>query len=63
MRGSYATAALNIGATGGPLLAAASLDLDQGNLGPVWTSCLLVALALILAPTLLRSLKSQAARE
>ncbi|MGV0804131.1 Cmx/CmrA family chloramphenicol efflux MFS transporter [Mycolicibacterium setense] len=46
MGGSYATAALNIGATCGPALAAASLGARAGNLGPVWTTVALTALAL-----------------
>ncbi|WP_043536533.1 Cmx/CmrA family chloramphenicol efflux MFS transporter [Saccharomonospora cyanea] len=54
MGGSYATAALNIGAAGGPLVAAATLGADAGNLGPVWTSSLLVAVALLIALPLLR---------
>jgi DHA1 family chloramphenicol resistance protein-like MFS transporter len=54
MGGSYATAALNIGAAGGPLVAAATLGADAGDLGPVWVSSLLVALALLTALPLLR---------
>ncbi|MBL1072821.1 MFS transporter [Nocardia sp. 2] len=46
MRGSYATAALNLGAAGGPALAALTLGTGAGNLGPVWLSSLLIALAL-----------------
>jgi DHA1 family chloramphenicol resistance protein-like MFS transporter len=47
MAGSYATAALNTGAAAGPLIAATTLDTAAGNLGPLWASGLLVALALI----------------
>ncbi|MEV5987811.1 Cmx/CmrA family chloramphenicol efflux MFS transporter [Streptomyces sp. NPDC052051] len=47
MAGSYATAALNVGATMGPLLAATTLGTRAGSLGPLWTSGLLVALALL----------------
>jgi DHA1 family chloramphenicol resistance protein-like MFS transporter len=54
MGGSYATAALNIGAAGGPAMAAAALDSGAGNLGPVWVSSLLVAVALLAALPLLR---------
>ncbi|MGW5383860.1 Cmx/CmrA family chloramphenicol efflux MFS transporter [Nocardia sp. NPDC003963] len=49
MAGSYATAALNVGAAAGPMLAALALDTGAGELGPVWTSGALVALALLLA--------------
>ncbi|UNT00617.1 MFS transporter [Streptomyces tubbatahanensis] len=49
MAGSYATAAFNIGAAGGPLLAATSLDTALSKLGPLWVSGLLVALALLVA--------------
>lgn len=52
--GSYATAALNIGAAGGPLLAATTLGSGRGDLGPVWASSLLVAIALMIALPLLR---------
>jgi DHA1 family chloramphenicol resistance protein-like MFS transporter len=46
MAGSYATAALNIGAAVGPLVAAATLGTAVGDLGPFWASGLLVAVAL-----------------
>ncbi|MER5887483.1 Cmx/CmrA family chloramphenicol efflux MFS transporter [Streptomyces sp. NPDC001941] len=46
MGGSYATAALNSGATAGPLLAATTLGTAAGTLGPLWTSGALIALAL-----------------
>ncbi len=49
MAGSYATAALNLGATAGPLVAATTLDTGAGNLGPLWTSGALVAVALLIA--------------
>ncbi|MBD3141965.1 Cmx/CmrA family chloramphenicol efflux MFS transporter [Microbispora bryophytorum] len=54
MAGSYATAALNVGAAAGPLLAAATLGtaaLGEGaaDLGPLWVSALLVAIALLIA--------------
>ncbi|MFI6263382.1 Cmx/CmrA family chloramphenicol efflux MFS transporter [Micromonospora sp. NPDC051006] len=54
MGGSYATAALNLGAAGGPVVAAATLGANAGDLGPVWVSGLLVAIALIIALPLLR---------
>ncbi|TQF65585.1 MFS transporter [Rhodococcus spelaei] len=54
MGGSYATAALNIGAAGGPVVAAATLGAVAGDLGPVWASSLLVAVALVAALPLLR---------
>ncbi|PWU56114.1 chloramphenicol efflux pump [Micromonospora sp. S4605] len=54
MGGSYATAALNIGAAGGPVVAAATLGDGAGNLGPVWVSGLLVAVALLIALPLRR---------
>lgn len=49
MAGSYATAALNVGATVGPLVAATTLSTALGNLGPLWASGLLVAVALLIA--------------
>ncbi|MFI1169979.1 Cmx/CmrA family chloramphenicol efflux MFS transporter [Streptomyces melanogenes] len=49
MAGSYATAALNVGAAGGPLIAATTLNTGAGNLGPLWSSGLLIALALLIA--------------
>lgn len=49
MAGSYATAALNIGAAAGPLIAAATLGTAVGALGPLWASGLLVAAALLIA--------------
>ncbi|MEU9191026.1 Cmx/CmrA family chloramphenicol efflux MFS transporter [Streptomyces sp. NPDC048484] len=49
MAGSYATAALNVGAAVGPLIAAATLSTAVGNTGPLWSSGLLVAVALLIA--------------
>ncbi|MFF9756490.1 Cmx/CmrA family chloramphenicol efflux MFS transporter [Streptomyces sp. NPDC014344] len=49
MAGSYATAALNVGAAAGPLLAAVSLRTGAGASGPLWTGALLVAAALLVA--------------
>lgn len=52
MGGSYATAALNIGATCGPALAAASLAGQAGNLGPVWVAVVLTGIALLTVPAI-----------
>ncbi|WP_405986631.1 Cmx/CmrA family chloramphenicol efflux MFS transporter [Streptomyces sp. NBC_00872] len=49
MAGSYATAALNVGAAAGPLVAATTLGTAAGDLGPLWASGLLVAIALLVA--------------
>ncbi|MEV6171857.1 Cmx/CmrA family chloramphenicol efflux MFS transporter [Streptomyces sp. NPDC051954] len=49
MAGSYATAALNVGAAVGPLVAATTLSTAVGDLGPLWASGLLVAFALLVA--------------
>ncbi|MTE21283.1 Cmx/CmrA family chloramphenicol efflux MFS transporter [Streptomyces sp. TRM43335] len=49
MAGSYATAALNVGAAVGPLVAATTLTTAAGNLGPLWVSGLLVAITLLIA--------------
>ncbi|MER7538524.1 Cmx/CmrA family chloramphenicol efflux MFS transporter [Streptomyces sp. NPDC097704] len=49
MAGSYATAALNVGAAVGPLIAATTLGTTAGNLGPLWSSGFLVAAALLIA--------------
>ncbi|CAL9660875.1 Cmx/CmrA family chloramphenicol efflux MFS transporter [Streptomyces sp. enrichment culture] len=48
MAGSYATAALNVGAVLGPLVAASTLGSTTGDLGPLWASGLLVAVALLI---------------
>lgn len=50
MAGSYATAALNIGAAAGPVVAAVALGTGAGELGPIWVSAALVAVALSTAP-------------
>ncbi|MEU5566768.1 Cmx/CmrA family chloramphenicol efflux MFS transporter [Micromonospora musae] len=54
MGGSYATAALNVGAAGGPVVAAVTLGTGAGDLGPVWASALLIAVALLVALPLRR---------
>ncbi|MFB7597475.1 Cmx/CmrA family chloramphenicol efflux MFS transporter [Streptomyces sp. NPDC056160] len=46
MAGAYATAALNVGAPAGPLIAAGTLGTAAGDLGPLWTSGALVVAAL-----------------
>ncbi|CAM5260479.1 MFS transporter OS=Streptomyces tendae OX=1932 GN=F3L20_22515 PE=4 SV=1 [Streptomyces tendae] len=48
MAGSYATAALNTGAAVGPLVAATTLGTAAGDVGPLWTSGLMVAVALLI---------------
>ncbi len=63
MGGSYATAALNIGAAGGPVVAAATLGTRLGELGPVWASTILVAIALIITLPLLRIITTPAAKQ
>nr|WP_298988065.1 Cmx/CmrA family chloramphenicol efflux MFS transporter [uncultured Micrococcus sp.] len=47
MAGSYATAALNVGAAAGPVLAAAALGVMPGALGPVWVAVIVTAAALL----------------
>lgn len=54
MAGSYATAALNVGAATGPVLAAAALSVSPGALGPVWVAAIATTAALLLAVALLR---------
>ncbi|MGX1226696.1 Cmx/CmrA family chloramphenicol efflux MFS transporter [Streptomyces ambofaciens] len=49
MGGSYATAALNAGAAVGPLAAATTLGSAAGDLGPLWASGLMIAVALLIA--------------
>ncbi|WP_407566074.1 Cmx/CmrA family chloramphenicol efflux MFS transporter [Streptomyces sp. 184] len=48
MAGAYATAALNVGAVAGPLVAAGAIGVG-GNRGPLWASGLLVLAALVVA--------------
>ena len=54
MAGSYATAALNVGAAAGPVLAAAALGVMPGSLGPVLVAVVATATALLVAVSLLR---------
>ncbi|MGW1000347.1 Cmx/CmrA family chloramphenicol efflux MFS transporter [Streptomyces sp. NPDC002520] len=49
MAGSYATAALNVGAAVGPLIAATTLSTAAGDLGPLWASGVLVLVAMLVA--------------
>ncbi|MFE9204406.1 Cmx/CmrA family chloramphenicol efflux MFS transporter [Micromonospora sp. NPDC007230] len=49
MAGSYATAALNVGAAAGPLIAGATLNTGFAERGPLWASSVLVTVALLLA--------------
>ncbi len=49
MGGSYATAALNVGAAVGPVVGAATLGTTAGDVGPMWASAFLVAVALLVA--------------
>lgn len=63
LAGSYATAALNVGAVVGPVIAAATLGTDAGDLGPLWASGLLVAVALLLAFPLLTALTADRSTE
>lgn len=59
MGGSYATAALNIGAAAGPALGAITLE-GSSTLGPVWAACVLTALALLVMLPLLRMIAPRA---
>ncbi|MFZ4181556.1 Cmx/CmrA family chloramphenicol efflux MFS transporter [Streptomyces pseudogriseolus] len=61
MAGAYATAALNVGAAVGPLVAAATLD-PVGNRGPLWASGLLVLAALLAALPLSKARRPSRAR-
>ena len=63
MGGSYATIALNIGAAGGPVVAAATLGTRFGELGPVWASMILVAIALIITLPILRIITTPAGKQ
>jgi len=54
MGGSYATAALNVGAAVGPVLGALTLGTALGDRGPVWVAAAATALALAVALPALR---------
>lgn len=55
MGGSYATAALNVGAAVGPVLGGLALVTGAGLLGPVWVAAGLAAIALFVAGLFRRS--------
>ncbi|MEU7376695.1 Cmx/CmrA family chloramphenicol efflux MFS transporter [Streptomyces albidoflavus] len=59
LSGAYATAALNLGATTGPLLAALTLPTPLGERGPLWTAALLVTLCLLTGLTCRRLLTNR----
>ncbi|GGO23092.1 putative chloramphenicol resistance protein [Microbispora rosea subsp. aerata] len=61
--GSFATAALNVGATAGPLLGGAAIDAGLGYRGPLWVSALLVALAFAAAAPAFPALAARRAGE
>lgn len=61
MGGSYATAALNIGAAIGPVLGGLALATSAGLLAPVWVAAGLTATALIVAGAFRRLIASRAA--
>ena len=63
MGGSYATAALNIGAAAGPVLGALGLATGAGVLAPVWVAAGLTALTLVVLLLSKRQLRSGAAGE
>lgn len=48
MTGSYATAALNLGAAAGPALGAYGLTIWSGLLAPLWIAAILTTLALLI---------------
>ena len=54
MAGAYATAALNVGATIGPAIAAVTLGTSLGLRGPAWAAATLVTIALLVALPLRR---------
>jgi DHA1 family chloramphenicol resistance protein-like MFS transporter len=54
MAGSYATAALNIGAAAGPALGAVALS-DSSDVGPVWLAAVLTGIAMLVGLGLRRT--------
>ncbi len=54
MAGAYATAAFNVGAAAGPVIAGATLGTGLAETGPVWAGAALVAAALLAAVPFLR---------
>lgn len=63
MVSSYATAALNVGAALGPVIAASTLSTAARDLGPFWVSGLLVAVALLIALPLLAAITADPSTE
>lgn len=61
MGGSYATAALNLGAAAGPVLGAFGLATGLGLLAPVWVAAVLTAVALVIMLLTGRALTMNAA--
>lgn len=61
--GSYATAALDVGAAAGPVVSAATLDTEAGDLGPLWASGVLLATALLIASPLLATITADRSTE
>lgn len=61
MGGSYATAALNIGAAAGPVLGAFGLATGLGALAPVWVAAALTTIALVIMLLSARALTKTAA--
>lgn len=61
MGGSYAIAALNIGAAAGPVLGALGLATGLGLLAPVWVASVLTAIALVIMLLTRRALTKTAA--
>ncbi|MCS3844857.1 DHA1 family chloramphenicol resistance protein-like MFS transporter [Microbacterium sp. AK031] len=61
MGGSYATAALNIGAAAGPVLGGVGLATGLGLLAPVWVAAALTAIALVIMLITGRALMKPAA--
>jgi DHA1 family chloramphenicol resistance protein-like MFS transporter len=61
MGGSYATAALNVGAAAGPMMGAAALS-GASDLGPVWVAAALTAIALLVTLPLLQVIAPRSAR-
>lgn len=60
MGGSYATAALNVGAAAGPVMGAAALTATGGDVGPVWVTVGLTGSALLIMLPLRRMITSRA---
>src|SRR5690606_25694179 len=63
MGGSYATASLNVGAAGGPVLAATTLGPGSTDVGPVWRSVLLIATATLLVVPLTRDITARPVKQ